>query len=100
MSFSSQFIQDDFVKERQAASSNKNAGKTGVVTSDDLITRMMVAKYVFFALDVGDVRTLRADDFCPYVHRLLAATLHEPEVTTEVWERAKSLDAQRKARLL
>ncbi|RXW24142.1 hypothetical protein EST38_g1703 [Candolleomyces aberdarensis] len=69
------FIQDDFVKERQTASSNKNAGKTGVVTSDDLITRMMVAK-------------------------LLAATLHQPEVTTEVWERAKALDAQRKARLL
>ncbi|KAJ2916057.1 hypothetical protein MD484_g4390, partial [Candolleomyces efflorescens] len=37
------FIQDDFVKERQAASSSKNAGKTAVVTSDDLITRMMVA---------------------------------------------------------
>ncbi|KAF5324555.1 hypothetical protein D9611_004471 [Ephemerocybe angulata] len=68
------FIQDDFVKERQAASS-KNAGKTGdVVTSDDLIIRMMVAK-------------------------LLAASYHRPEVTREIWEEAKALDERRKARL-
>ncbi|KAJ3539106.1 hypothetical protein NMY22_g4880 [Coprinellus aureogranulatus] len=59
------FIQEDFVKERQAGTTSKTAGKTDVVTSDDLIIRMMVAK---------------------------------AEVTAEIWEEAKALDALRKAR--
>ncbi|KAH6918815.1 putative alanine racemase-domain-containing protein [Coprinopsis sp. MPI-PUGE-AT-0042] len=68
------FIQDDFVKERQAAQTNKNAGE-GTVTSDDLIIRMMVAK-------------------------ALAASLHSAEVTPAIWERAKQLENQRRARLV
>ncbi|EAU88420.2 hypothetical protein CC1G_05186 [Coprinopsis cinerea okayama7 len=69
------FIQDDFVKERQSAQSNKNAGKgEGIVTSDDLIIRMMVAK-------------------------ALAASLHSGEVTPQIWERAKVLENERQARM-
>ncbi|TEB36041.1 hypothetical protein FA13DRAFT_1762243 [Coprinellus micaceus] len=39
------FIQDDFVKARQAGASRKNAGNTdNTVTPDDLIVRMMAAR--------------------------------------------------------
>ncbi|TFK25023.1 hypothetical protein FA15DRAFT_668897 [Coprinopsis marcescibilis] len=70
-----EFIQDDFVKERQAAQSHKNVGKAeGMVTSDDLIIRMMVAK-------------------------TMAASLHRTEVSAEIWERAKWLENLRQTRV-
>ncbi|KAG6878774.1 hypothetical protein C0993_008073 [Termitomyces sp. T159_Od127] len=65
---SAQFIQDDFVKERQAASSASEP-----FSSESLIQRMMAA-------------------------RLLALSLHEKEITVPIWEAAKSLDMRRKAR--
>lgn len=91
-----QFIQDDFVKERQAGTSSNDAGKTDVVTSDDLIIRMMVAKYVFPSHSSRGTGELTAVLLC----RLLAASYHQPEVTNGIWEEAKALDARRKARLV
>ncbi|GLB35181.1 putative mini-chromosome maintenance replisome factor [Lyophyllum shimeji] len=64
-----EFIQEDFVKERQAASSPSDA-----LSSDDLIHRMMLA-------------------------RLLALSLHETEISVAVWEKAKALDTRRKTRI-
>ncbi|KAJ7184146.1 putative alanine racemase-domain-containing protein [Mycena filopes] len=64
-----EYIQEDFVKERKAAATPAEA-----VTSDDLIHRMMVA-------------------------RLLTLSLHQTEVTTDIWERTKTLEAARQARL-
>ncbi|KAG6889789.1 hypothetical protein C0992_004207 [Termitomyces sp. T32_za158] len=66
---SAQFIQDDFVKERQAASSTSEP-----FSSESLIQRMMTA-------------------------RLLALSLHETEITVPIWEAAKSMDMRRKARI-
>ncbi|KAH0584139.1 hypothetical protein H2248_009701 [Termitomyces sp. 'cryptogamus'] len=63
-----QFIQDDFVKQRQAAPSSFEAP-----SSEELIRRMMVA-------------------------RLLALSLQETEITAPIWEAAKSLETRRKAR--
>ncbi|KAJ7043326.1 putative alanine racemase-domain-containing protein [Mycena alexandri] len=64
-----EYIQEDFVAERKAA-----ATPAGAVTSDDLIHRMMVA-------------------------RLLTISLHKTEVTTDIWERTKAMEAARRARL-
>lgn len=64
---------------------------------------MMVAKYVFFSF-VNAVRSWattpsRRGLTVTASYRLLAASYHQPEVTKEMWERAKDLDGQRKARL-
>ncbi|KAJ6547200.1 putative alanine racemase-domain-containing protein [Mycena capillaripes] len=64
-----EYIQEDFVSERKAASSPAEA-----VTSDNLIHRMTVA-------------------------RLLTLSMHQSEVTIDIWERAKALEAAREARL-
>ncbi|KAJ7070358.1 putative alanine racemase-domain-containing protein [Mycena belliarum] len=63
-----EYIQEDFVSERKAASS------AATVTSDDLIHRMMIA-------------------------RLLTLSLHQSEVSTEIWERVKAMEETRKMRL-
>ncbi|KAF9001982.1 putative alanine racemase-domain-containing protein [Cyathus striatus] len=63
------YVQDDFVKER------KDISSSNVVTTEDLINRMMTA-------------------------RLLALSLHEREVSIEIWEQAKKLDFARKFRLI
>jgi len=60
----SEYIQNDFVQERQNDKS---------VTADDLIMRMAIA-------------------------RLVALSLREKEINEDVWDRAKALDGQRKAR--
>jgi len=62
----SEYIQNDFVRERQDDKS---------LSADDLIIRMTIA-------------------------RLLALSLHEKEVTVDIWERAKAFDGRRKARVL
>ncbi|KAG6816940.1 hypothetical protein H0H87_001455 [Tephrocybe sp. NHM501043] len=63
------FIQEDFVKERQAATPSTEAP-----TSGELIQRMMIA-------------------------RLLALSMQETSITVTVWEAAKALEARRKARV-
>ncbi|TFK42808.1 mini-chromosome maintenance replisome factor-domain-containing protein [Crucibulum laeve] len=67
------FIEEDFVQERKAVSSEAKKAEAAV-TSDDLIHRMMVA-------------------------RLIALSLHEPEVSVEIWKRTKDLERKRKARV-
>ncbi|KAJ7632288.1 putative alanine racemase-domain-containing protein [Roridomyces roridus] len=64
-----EYIQEDFVAERKSAPTPAEA-----VTSDDLIHRMMVA-------------------------RLLTLSMHQSEVTTEIWERVKVLERARCERL-
>ncbi|KAJ7168060.1 mini-chromosome maintenance replisome factor-domain-containing protein [Mycena crocata] len=64
-----EYIQEDFVSERKAAPTPAEA-----VTSDDLIHRMMVA-------------------------RLLTLSMHQHEVSIEIWERVKVMEATRKRRL-
>ncbi|KAJ7093101.1 putative alanine racemase-domain-containing protein [Mycena epipterygia] len=64
-----EYIQEDFVSERKAAPSPAEAP-----TPDDLIHRMMVA-------------------------RLLTLSMHQSEVTIDVWERVKALEAIRESRL-
>lgn len=61
----SEYIQQDFVRDRQ---------KDKAITSDDLIRRMTVAK-------------------------LYALSMHQTELTIDVWERAKAFDERRKARV-
>ncbi|KAJ7197275.1 mini-chromosome maintenance replisome factor-domain-containing protein, partial [Mycena pura] len=62
-------IQDDFVSERKTALSPAE-----VVTSDDLIHQMTVA-------------------------RLLTLSMHQSEISIDIWNRAKVLEANRKTRL-
>ncbi|KAJ7929359.1 putative alanine racemase-domain-containing protein [Mycena leptocephala] len=64
-----EYIQEDFVKERKAAST-----PTEAVTSDTLIHRMTVA-------------------------RLLTLSMNQSEVSIDIWEHTKALDAAREARL-
>jgi hypothetical protein len=63
------FIQEDFVNERRAAPEPE-----GGFTPDDLIQRLMVT-------------------------RLLALSMQENEINVDIWERAKGLEAARKARI-
>ncbi|KAJ6606625.1 putative alanine racemase-domain-containing protein [Mycena vulgaris] len=65
-----EYIQEDFVSERKAAPTPAEA-----VTSDDLIHRMMIA-------------------------RLLTLSMHQSEVSIEIWQRVKALEAMRKMRLI
>jgi len=67
-----EYIQDDFVNERQVATSFKSEVASEGITSDDLIQRMTVA-------------------------RLLALSLQESEISISTWGRAKKLEAARKA---
>ncbi|KAI0340694.1 hypothetical protein BDW22DRAFT_1486089 [Trametopsis cervina] len=62
---SSEYIQQDFVRDRQ---------QNPEITSEDLIRRMTIAK-------------------------LYALSLHEAELTVDVWDRAKAFDERRRARL-
>ncbi|KAJ6500365.1 mini-chromosome maintenance replisome factor-domain-containing protein [Mycena sanguinolenta] len=64
-----EYIQEDFVKERKAAATPAEA-----ITSDHLIHRMTVA-------------------------RLLTLSMHQSEVTIDIWERVKALETVREARL-
>ena len=80
----SQFIQNEFVRDRQQNTS---------VTSDDLIRRMTIAKYVV-CLWNGIHGTNGSS-----CNRLYALLLHEQELTIDTWERAKALDERRKTRL-
>ncbi|KAJ7702444.1 putative alanine racemase-domain-containing protein [Mycena rosella] len=64
-----EYIQEDFVAERKAAPTPAEA-----VTSDDLIHRMMIA-------------------------RLFTLSMHQSEVSIDIWERVKTLEAARKTRL-
>ncbi|KAG6910910.1 hypothetical protein DXG01_006593 [Tephrocybe rancida] len=82
------FIQEDFVKERQAAPSSTDAP-----SSEDLIQRMMIARSVQKLLD--SVVACGAKSECV---RLLALSRQELEITVEVWEAAKVLEDGRKAR--
>jgi len=61
----SEYIQSDFVRERQQAKG---------INSEDLVIRMSAA-------------------------RLMTLSLHETEMTKDIWERTKTLDVKRKARL-
>lgn len=61
-------------------------------TSDDLIQRMMVVRYVQLSGFPGVVHTIE------YI-RLLALSLQENEISVGMWKRAKQLDAARKARM-
>ncbi|KAJ7684781.1 hypothetical protein DFH06DRAFT_1027944, partial [Mycena polygramma] len=63
-----EYIQEDFVSERKAASTPAKA-----VTSDTLIQRMTVA-------------------------RLLTLSMHQSDVSIAIWERTKALEAAREAR--
>ncbi|KIK69074.1 hypothetical protein GYMLUDRAFT_35119 [Collybiopsis luxurians FD-317 M1] len=73
-------IQDEFVKERQDAAKEKKESENraepgkGITTPDDLIHRMLMAK-------------------------LLALSLHEPEVSTAIWEQMKNLEWRRLERI-
>ncbi|KAJ7349355.1 mini-chromosome maintenance replisome factor-domain-containing protein [Mycena albidolilacea] len=64
-----EYIQEDFVKERKAA-----ATPAAAVTSEHLIHRMTVA-------------------------RLLTLSMHQSEVSIDIWERAKAMEAARETRL-
>ncbi|GJE86827.1 mini-chromosome maintenance complex-binding protein [Phanerochaete sordida] len=61
----SEYIQQDFVRDRQ---------QDKAITSEDLIRRMTVAK-------------------------LYALSMHQTELTVDIWERAKAFDERRRARL-
>ncbi|KAJ7849081.1 mini-chromosome maintenance replisome factor-domain-containing protein [Mycena olivaceomarginata] len=63
------YIQEDFVKERKAA-----ATPAAAVTSEHLIHRMTIA-------------------------RLLTLSMHQSEVSIDIWERAKAMEAARETRL-
>ncbi|THV01714.1 hypothetical protein K435DRAFT_775943 [Dendrothele bispora CBS 962.96] len=71
-----EFIQEDFVEERRTSNiASTSASKPhSKITADDLIRRMTMAK-------------------------LLALSLHETEVTVDIWNRMKELDARRTSRL-
>jgi len=64
-----EFVQEDFVKERKAASAPSDA-----LSSADLVHRMMLA-------------------------RLLALSLQETEISVSIWEKAKALETKRKTRV-
>ncbi|KAJ7470418.1 putative alanine racemase-domain-containing protein [Mycena latifolia] len=65
-----EYIQEDFVSERKTAPTPAEA-----VTSEDLIHRMIIA-------------------------RLLTLSMHQTEVSINIWERVKALEATRKMRLV
>ena len=75
-------IQDDFVADRQ-----RDKG----ITAEDLILQMSVARCV----DRRRCDAVGADCWC----RLEALSLGEPEVTPEIWDRAKALDRRRAERV-
>lgn len=70
-----QYIQQDFVRDRQ---------QNQTITSDDLIRRMTVAKCVLLLLltvDCWHTDTVAV--------RLYALSMHEKELTVEVWDRRR-----------
>ena len=82
----SEYIQQDFVTERQA---------NPAITSDDLIRRMGIARFVTSLAFILFRRLME-----PVGNRLYALSLHHAELSVDVWERAKALDERRKARLV
>ncbi|KAF8892672.1 mini-chromosome maintenance replisome factor-domain-containing protein [Infundibulicybe gibba] len=69
-----QYIQDDFVTERKTKA-QQGEGKNGeAISAEDLIHRMLIA-------------------------RLMTLSVHEPDVSVEIWEKTKALDARRRGRL-
>ena len=80
------------MNQRQAATSCNSSAVSEGLTSDDLIQRMMVARYVHLRV-FPDTLTIECV-------RLLALSLQENEISIEIWERAKQLEATRKARML
>jgi hypothetical protein len=79
------------VNERQTAPSREPEGG---FTSNDLIQRIMVARYVRRA--ISDFRG--STHAIEYI-RLLALSLQENEINVDIWERAKGLEAARRARI-
>lgn len=75
-----QKIQDDFVSDRQ---------KDNNVTADDLILKMSIARYP------NVIMQNLCSALIDCIARLLALLLRQPEVTVEIWERAKGLDRRR-----
>ncbi|KAF5365678.1 hypothetical protein D9758_003140 [Tetrapyrgos nigripes] len=71
-----EYIQNDFVNQRKVNSDNtlSTSAAKPTVTADDLIQKMMVAKS-------------------------LALSLHESEVTVDIWKRMKELDMKRVERV-
>ncbi|KAJ4483818.1 hypothetical protein J3R30DRAFT_1838814 [Lentinula aciculospora] len=74
-----ELIQEEFVQERQnEAKGSKSSVETNnkiITTPDDLIHRMLMAK-------------------------LLALSMHEPEVSLEIWKQMKELEGRRLARMM
>ncbi|KAJ3772991.1 hypothetical protein FB446DRAFT_688433 [Lentinula raphanica] len=70
-----ELIQEEFVRERQnmAKSPNDDTKSQALSTPDELIHRMLIAK-------------------------LVALSMHEPEVSVEVWRQTKDLEDRRKIR--
>jgi len=83
------------VRERQTTSPrNTDAGNfvSEGFTSDNLMERMTVARYVPLSDYYRGPHT--------FAHvRLLALSLQENEINVNIWERAKRLEAARKARM-
>ncbi|KAF9073610.1 mini-chromosome maintenance replisome factor-domain-containing protein [Rhodocollybia butyracea] len=69
-----EFIQEEFVKERQEGAKEREQTETGVITPDDLIHRMLMAK-------------------------LLALSMHQLELSLEVWCQMKDLERRRLSRV-